>query len=804
MGNRSGAYVAEQDQPAAPRAVDARFEPILPGFRAKRHPAVLPLAVQTSVAEELCQADIQTDFEPVTHQQSQTSRLYDEVRELRKHLRASQTRCDELSIQLHNKQPGRIFKRRLHAILDLVQGITPESIRACLRTPYLRVYRRIFPHGSREFGSADLVRRADGGKPSSKGSGTAGAGRPGISGTTAAGLTGLESYPSYRPLVSVVLPVWNQAEFLNESVESVLKQSYREIELIVVDDGSSADLTPVLDAFAGDPRVCVIRKDHEGIAQALNTGFRLAKGELLTWTSADNVMRGEALETLADYMLRYPATDMVYANMELMDESAQPLVGSDLRLNNQRLHASHVLELPESVETLELAEDNFIGACFMYRRSAAAVIGDYDDSRLGTEDYDYWLRMHLCGTIHHLDSDACLYRYRVHGESLTAKFGRTVVAENISAMLGEHKARKKYFRRPFAVEILHDGDRSVPSGAMMAIASSLRRNGHRVRVYSASPPDGVDEDLPFVSVLPLDRAWLPEEGEEAEGEASLKRILVSFLDPRPLDAKGPPRPGSPAFRFQWLPPNRNPDRLPASSGSPWLLCGSADCLDRLTEEEQGRASLLIPSNAIHEDESLLFLKARDNSYPLPELPQLAKPLALYAGSTEKTFLDADVLLGTAERYPKVQFVVIEANGDDSPRSGKHAVRAMNILYLQGKSPLELLAYLSQASVLLAPLRGSSGRLKDVQDLCHLYLLAGKPILATDAVGFAGFRDLPNALIAPGEGFAEKLPAALRIRPNLAIADEYRLTKSANELARDLVNIANSRLFARQAARANGQ
>ena len=800
MGDRSGAVVNEQDQPAAPRADDARFEPILPGFRAKRHAAVLPLAVQTSVAEELCQADIQTDFKPVTHQQSQTSRLYDEVRELHKHLRASQARCDELSIQLHNKQPGRIFKRRLHAILDLVQGITPESIRACVRTPYLRVYRRIFPHGSREFGSADLVRRVDGGKPSSDGSGMAGAGRPGISGSTAAGLSGLESYPSYRPLVSVVLPVWNQAEFLNESVESVLKQSYREIELIVVNDGSSVDLAPVLDAFAGDPRLRVVRKDHEGLAQALNTGFRLAEGELLTWTSADNVMRVEAVETLVDYMLRYPATDMVYANMELMDESAEPLVGSDLRLINQRLHASHVLELPESVETLELAEDNFIGACFMYRRSASDVIGDYDDFRLGTEDYDYWLRMHLCGTIRHLDSDACLYRYRVHGESLTAKFGRTVVAENISAMLGEHKARTKYFRRPFAVEILHDGDRSVPSGAVMAIAASLRRNGHRVRVYSASSPDGFDEDLPFVSVLPLDRAWLPEEGEEAEGEASLKRILVSFLDPQPLDAKGPPRPGSPAFRFQWLPPNRNPDRLPAGWGSPWLLCGSADCLDRLTEDEQGRASLLIPSKAIHEDESLLFLKARDNSYPLPELPQLAKPLALYVGSTEKTFLDADVLLGTAERYPKVQFVVIQANGDDSLRSGKHAVRAMNILHLRGKSPLELLAYLSQASVLLAPLRGSDDRLKDVQDLCHLYLLAGKPILATDAVGAAGFRDLPNALIAPGEGFAEKLPAALRIRPNLAIADEYRLTKSANELARDLVNIANIRLFAHQATR----
>ena len=377
--------------------------------------------------------------EPVTHQQSQTSRLLEQVRELREQLRASQSKCDELSIQLHNKQPGRIVRRKLHAVLDLVQRITPEGVRARFRPVYRRVYRRLFPHGAREFGSADLVKLGEKNKSRSETPGKSGGGTPRVSGSAGAGLTRLRCYPSYRPLVSVVLPVWNQAGFLEESIQSVLGQSYEEIELIVVDDGSSADLATVLDGLAGDPRLRVIRKDHKGIARALNSGFRLAKGELLTWTSADNVMHGEAVETLADFMLRHPGSDMVYANIELMDERAEPLIGSDLRVNNQRLHASHVLDLPESVETLGLAEDNFIGACFMYRRPAAGVVGDYDGSRLGTEDYDYWLRMHLCGTIRHLDSDTCLYRYRVHGESLTAKYGRTVVAENISSLLGEQK-----------------------------------------------------------------------------------------------------------------------------------------------------------------------------------------------------------------------------------------------------------------------------------------------------------------------------------------------------------------------------
>ena len=761
--------------------------------------------------------------EPVTHQQSQTSRLLEQVRELREQLRASQSKCDELSIQLHNKQPGRIVRRKLHAVLDLVQRITPEGVRACFRPVYRRVYRRLFPHGAREFESADLVKLGEKNKSRSETPGKSGGGTPRVSGSAGAGLTRLRCYPSYRPLVSVVLPVWNQAGLLEESIQSVLGQSYEEIELIVVDDGSSADLATGLDGLAGDPRLRVIRKDHEGMAQALNHGFRLAKGELLTWTSADNVMHGEALETLADFMLRHPGSDMVYANMELMDERAEPLIGSDLRVNNQRLHASHVLDLPESVETLGLAEDNFIGACFMYRRSAAGVVGDYDGSRLGTEAYDYWLRMHLCGTIRHLDSDECLYRYRVHGESLTAKYGRTVVAENISSLLGEQKERKKYFRRPFAADILYDGTCLVPPDTVAAIAAALQGNGHRVRVYSASLPAGIGEDLPFADVLPLERAWVPEESGEGDGVAGQKRILVSFLDPQSLEAKGPPFPDSVAFRFQWLPPDANPDSRPrpAGQGSSWLLCGSAGCLNRLPQDEQHRASLLIPSKIAYQDESLLFLKARDNSYPLPEIPGLKKPLALYVGPAEKTFLDADILCEMAKRYPEVQFVVIENNGGDSPASASTAVKALNILHLQdkspsgrlaylsqarlllaplhGKSPSGRLAYLSQARLLLAPLHGSHDRLGDMQDLCQqtqaaLYLLAGKPILATDAVRSAGFGDLPNALIAPVEGFAEMLPAAFEIRPNLAIADEYRLRRSPNQLARDLVNIANSRLF----------
>ena len=102
------------------------------------------------------------------------------------------------------------------------------------------------------------------------------------------------------PLIGVVLPTYNGARHLKASIESCLGQSYEKLELIVVDDGSPDPLTrEVLDGV-DDARLRVVRLEKNvGLPRALNAGFRETKGELLTWTSDDNLFRPEALETMA-------------------------------------------------------------------------------------------------------------------------------------------------------------------------------------------------------------------------------------------------------------------------------------------------------------------------------------------------------------------------------------------------------------------------------------------------------------------------------------------------------------------------
>src|SRR5262249_10919089 len=103
--------------------------------------------------------------------------------------------------------------------------------------------------------------------------------------------------PADAPRVSVVLPVYNHLRFLPEAIRSVLAQTYRDFELVIVTDGSPDGTKEYLDALT-DPRIVVVHQENRRLPGALNTGFAHARGELLTWVSADNHCAPLFLEAL--------------------------------------------------------------------------------------------------------------------------------------------------------------------------------------------------------------------------------------------------------------------------------------------------------------------------------------------------------------------------------------------------------------------------------------------------------------------------------------------------------------------------
>lgn len=181
------------------------------------------------------------------------------------------------------------------------------------------------------------------------------------------------------PLVSIVLPTYKRPKLLAQAVASVLAQSHENWELIVVDDHSPDDTPQVMAAF-DDPRIRYVRNDPNlKLPRTLNRGFALARGELLTWTSDDNLFEPHAIERMVARLQRGDC-DLVYADYYLF--SQQDAQGRPLDIHHDRLP-----------DVVQLEKGNHIGACFLYTRQVFESIGDYDPELFLVEDYDYFIRV---------------------------------------------------------------------------------------------------------------------------------------------------------------------------------------------------------------------------------------------------------------------------------------------------------------------------------------------------------------------------------------------------------------------------
>ncbi len=220
-------------------------------------------------------------------------------------------------------------------------------------------------------------------------------------------------------LVSIVLPNFNHGDFLESAIQSVLEQDYKNLELIVVDDGSTDHSIEVLNKYVGTPRFHVIFSEHAGISTALNIGFANAKGSLFSWTSADNLMAKGAITFLVKALMDNPGCGMVHSDYQLIDENGVKLLNSNFRIYDQDADNSYVIRTNRPRPLEYYIPDNHVGAFFMYRREIAEHVGEYA-VLLGFEDYDYWIRVSRVAAILHVPSDGSFYSYRLHSKTLTA------------------------------------------------------------------------------------------------------------------------------------------------------------------------------------------------------------------------------------------------------------------------------------------------------------------------------------------------------------------------------------------------
>jgi glycosyltransferase involved in cell wall biosynthesis len=184
------------------------------------------------------------------------------------------------------------------------------------------------------------------------------------------------------PLISVLFPVYNGGVYLEDAVQSILCQTYENIELIIINDGSFDNSVSIIQKFK-DHRIQLYNQTNQGLAATLNRAIKLAKGEFLARQDADDISFPERFEKQVAFLKSYPSVGMVGTWAEIWDK-------------NKKTKRSHKHPSENLILKFELLFDSpFVHSSMMIRKNVFDKIGLYSTDRLRQppEDYELWCRV---------------------------------------------------------------------------------------------------------------------------------------------------------------------------------------------------------------------------------------------------------------------------------------------------------------------------------------------------------------------------------------------------------------------------
>jgi glycosyltransferase involved in cell wall biosynthesis len=207
-------------------------------------------------------------------------------------------------------------------------------------------------------------------------------------------------------LVSIVIPCYQGARFLEEAIESCLVQTYSDIEIIVVDDASPDECAEIAARYAcRDGRVRVVRRAvNGGVSRAFNSGFEVARGEYFTRLAQDDRFRKDAIDIMVRHVKEHPDAGLVYCDTQTIDEQGR------------------VTGLSTAADPEEFRADlRCLGVCVLWPRAVWDEVGSFDPEFDTAEDYEYWRRIIKRYPLYKCDGEAPLF-FRVHEQQGSNQF----------------------------------------------------------------------------------------------------------------------------------------------------------------------------------------------------------------------------------------------------------------------------------------------------------------------------------------------------------------------------------------------
>jgi glycosyltransferase involved in cell wall biosynthesis len=226
---------------------------------------------------------------------------------------------------------------------------------------------------------------------------------------------------SKKPLVSIVIPAYNCSQFINETLDSVYRQTYRNIEIIIIDDGSTDNTKAVLSPHIGN--IKYFYQKNKGTATARNTGILKARGELIALLDNDDIWHPEKIELQVGVAQSNTEIGLVFTDGKVFDKSGilkHTLIAKRLQKWIQENETENGLVVKGSILNYLYLQNHISSATsVLIKRECFDQVGFFDEDIIIADDFDLWLRIARKYSVALIRKP--LYKWRYRNDSSSGK-----------------------------------------------------------------------------------------------------------------------------------------------------------------------------------------------------------------------------------------------------------------------------------------------------------------------------------------------------------------------------------------------